>query len=341
MLQHTDATDDSLKYLREGISTIPLPIQKQIREAHIHVLLAPRYVDAEPEESGKQVFRGGGDTENIGGCFEPHRNRVLIPERASWRHGPPKPQGRYLIGVARHELGHAWDSSLHHISSSPEFIKEYDEDFSHLSNSQCQKFAYFITGVSKSDANVPTASGRGECWASMMGKLCSPEEKRTDGFLEAFPHVRKFMERLEPKLLVAPQPVADERKSRTVSSKVEPATGQFIKNNINSDPAIAVACTRAQALIQSAKYEEALYCLNKAINDFPGRSRLYFIRGNCYMWLHQYKDAIKNYNAYIDAFPSVVEAHRQRANAYGWLGQAGRQDWDNRRADQLARHPAE
>lgn len=59
------------------------------------------------------------------------------------------------------------------------------------------------------------------------------------------------------------------------------------------------------------------------------------------MWLHQYKDAIKNYNAYIDAFPSVVEAHRQRANAYGWLGQAGRQDWDNRRADQLARHPAE
>ncbi|MFX5730511.1 hypothetical protein ABTE38_19855, partial [Acinetobacter baumannii] len=61
-----------------------------------------------------------------------------------------------------------------------------------MTNEQCKQLSYYVTGTAKDDANVPTASGHAELFASLFSTFCTPHAQWTKGqkaLREAFPQV--------------------------------------------------------------------------------------------------------------------------------------------------------
>jgi hypothetical protein len=330
-LSHTDKTDVNLERLRKGIATIPITVQREIANHGISVVLSPRMVFDEPENSGHTIFRNGGTLENIGGEFEPGKNRVIIPEEASWQNSPPRPQGNYVIRVVRHELGHAWDHALGQVTTSEPYKEAYDEDFKRLTNEQCRSFAYFITGVASGDANVPTASGRRELFAGLFDVLTTPVESRHNKdnlLLAAFPHTTAFMQNLDRALSTPPssEPKPERAPSRTSVERASSAVNEFAQSQ--SDKFVQAGLT----FWQQQQPEASIQCFEDAIKLDATNTRALQLCGDAYASRKNFREAVKNYSAYLKLKPNDAKVYKSRANAYGWLGEKRLQDADNNMA---------
>ncbi|HEY9714662.1 MAG TPA: hypothetical protein V6C72_14440 [Chroococcales cyanobacterium] len=338
VLSHTQYTDQALAYLRKGISTIPATVQSVIAAHGITVTLTPRLIFDEPESSGHKVFRQGGTTDNVGGMFEPNHSRVLIPECASWRNSPPRPQGSYITSVVRHELGHAFDHSLGNFSNTPAFKQAYNEDLQRLSNEQMRAFTYYITGTSSADANTPTDSGRHELFASIFGNLCTPvKEKKSKGtqLLDAFPHVARLLTSLDRAFESPPEYETSSSNSR---ERLSDRTGQARPTVTVSPEAVAESSRlleQALEQLNNQHYAKAVWLSSQSLERNPAGQRAYLVRGNAYVWLKKYRAAVSDYTQYIKFHPADADAFELRSRAYGWLGQALLQQKDEAKARQL------
>jgi hypothetical protein len=329
-LSHTSETDDDLKRLHEALNSIPEPIRRDIAGAGIHVDLTPVMTYDMPERSGKHMFRGGGTTENIGGEFEPNRNRVVVPERSSWRNGAPRSQGKGMMGIARHELGHAWYQARK-FASNRSYLDAYEQDVQKLSNTQMTKFQYGITGTATSAANVPTGSGRSECFACVFNMLCEPSQAmRLDpnGWAVAFPHVVAWMQSVEPGLKKDPEVVRKPDRRQERQQEQREADDRDVAKSSNE-------AQSAMNLINQRRFDDAIAVLCAAIKRDPSNDRAYLLRGEAYSWLKKYKPAVNDLTTYIKKHPDDIQAHKLRADAYGWLGQARSQKYDEWRIKQL------
>jgi len=309
-LSHTDETDAALALCREGVAAIPLSVQRKIAAAGIKVVLTPRTIYDESEKSGSQVFSNGGTSDNAGGFFESSKNRVLIPERAAWRNSPPRWQGRYIVGVVRHELGHALDHACGSISQQSEYISCYKDDLHRLSSNQKIEFAYYITGVSKESSVDGTASGRGELFASTFCALCTnPPSPKDTKLLDSFPSVKNYLLSLEPDL-------------KNIGAISRPNIRQTIGQTAPTveKPALNPDVDKAAVLIQTGHYVDALRLLNSVIKISSTDDRAHLLRGNALSWLGRYREAIFDYNAAIRLNSELADAYIMRGRAYGWLG---------------------
>ncbi len=329
VLSHIDITDKDIERVERGVSTIPAQIQKVIAGAGIELVLTPQMNFAEPESSGKKVFRNGGTAENLGGVFESGKHRVVIPEKASWRNSTPRPQGNYIISICRHELGHAYDFSLNGHSHTQSYMQAYDEDFKKLTNEQCRKWAYYITGTSNGDANVPTASGRAECFASIFAALVTPQSElnpKAIDLLQTFAHVAKNVSRLDDDLGHVQDPNPQKNPTKT----------PLQKESAPSSPAETAESTMhietAKKLLAERKFQQAVYQLNWAIKLNSANSEAFILRGNAYCWMTKYKLAVKDYTKAIELNPARKDAYEMRARAHGWLGEARLQKEDEARS---------
>jgi tetratricopeptide (TPR) repeat protein len=328
-LAHIDVTDTDMARVEEAVGTIPHQIQKQIAGAGIEIVLTPQITFDEPENSGKKFFRDGGTAENLGGVFESRKHRVAIPEKASWRNSPPRPQGKYIISVCRHEIGHAWDFSLEGHSRTQAYIDAYDEDFKKLTNEQCRKWAYYITGISTADANVPTASGRGECFASVFAALVTPQSELTpkaNDLLQTFPHVARNLQGLDGEL------------GHVLNAKLEKNSTQTTSHN-ESQPCSPQDKAESSTHVETAKqfladkkFEKAVSQLNWATKLNPNNSEAFLLRGNAFSWMTKYRLAIRDYTTAIKLSPASKDAYEMRARAHGWLGEARLKNEDEARA---------
>jgi tetratricopeptide (TPR) repeat protein len=321
--------------METGISTIPIAIQRQISGAGISVVLTPTMVYDEPEKSGETIFRNGGTTQNIGGLYEASKSRVLIPERSSVGNGVPRPMGSYTIKVMRHELGHAWDYSLGRVSQQAQFIEAYDKDFAKLSNEQCRALAYCITGVSTSDANVPTASGHQECFAEAFAALTTPRSQWKKAEIrqsEGFANVAAYLQTLNSELgkttetETAVKPTA---RSAGVASTPSDAAAEDSSATSNGQYEQAVV------LFKQKQYTQALAYLNQAIKANPVNGKAFLLRGTTNMWLRDYRTAAQDYTDYIRIHPQVADGYALRARAYGYMGLKAKQDIDIATANSL------
>jgi tetratricopeptide (TPR) repeat protein len=318
--------------LQTGISTIPQKIQQEISQAGISIVLTPSMVYDEPEKSGERVFRNGGTTQNIAGLFEQTKSRVLIPERVSGGNGVPKPRGTHTIKVMRHELGHAWDYALGRVSQTEPFIAAYNQDFAKLSNEQCRALAYCITGVARSDANVPTASGHGECFAEAFATLTTPRSQWRTGEIQqnkGFPHVAAYLQSLNPELGKTSEVEHAIRSSNAVASNPSELPGE------ESSAASNVQYEQAVAFFKQKQYRQALASLSQAIKFNPGNGKAFLLRGTTNMWLRDYKTAAQDYTEYIKIHPQVVVGYALRSRAYGYMGLKSKQDADMATANSL------
>jgi tetratricopeptide (TPR) repeat protein len=321
-LDHIFCTDEDIARVNKALETIPPGVQRTISEHGISVVLTPRMDFDEGEKGGEKIFREGGVLDNVGGMFEAGKSRVIIPECASWRNSPPRPQGNYITAVARHELGHAWDYSLNRETTHAAYMQAYDQDFKRLGNQQCRDFAYYITGTSTAEANVPTASGRAELFASLFAVLCTPVEyrkKKDNSLLAAFPHVAAHIQSLDSNLLVPPKP-----DPKPVASKAE------INENVEqqSDDRVqeGLALWKEQRQLEAVKYFEQAIKLN------PKNAKALLLCGNANAWLKNYRLSIANYSDYLKLNPEDAQVYLLRARAYGWLGEKLLQSQDEARA---------
>jgi len=331
VLHRTAESDNCVALMQTGISTIPAKIQDDISRAGISIVLTPTMVYDEPETSGETIFRNGGTTQNIGGLYEHAKSRVLVPERASIGNGVPSPMGPYTIKVMRHELGHAWDYSMGRISQKPAFIAAYEQDFSKLSNEQCRSLAYCITGVSTSDANVPTASGYQECFAEAFAALCTPRSewrKSEKQQSDAFSHVASYLQTLNSDL-GSTREVARPVRSSAAATRPSDLPGE------DSSATSNVQFEQAVALFKQKQYAPALGFLNQAIQSNPGNGKAFLLRGTTHMWLRDYKSSALDYTEYIRIHPQVADGYSLRARAYGYMGLKAKQDLDEATARSL------
>lgn len=302
----------------------------------------------EPENSGKKLFRNGGTSDNVGGLFEAGKNRVAIPERASWRNSPPKPQGKGIVGICRHELGHAFDHALGGHSYSELYLVAYNEDFKRFTNEQCRGWAYYITGISSGDANVPTSSGRAECFASVFAALVTPPNeltKQSADLLQAFPNVVKNLQNLDGELGHVPEssssPVASRNASGNASGNSSGnasgnVSGNSFRRKASPDQSDADSHVQiAKDLLIKKEFARAADQLNFAIKLNPNNAQAFLLRGNASFWMTKYKLAIQDYSAAIRLEPANKDAYLLRSRAYGWLGERLLQEHDEAKARQL------
>ncbi len=222
VLSHTGETEVNLEYLRRGIATIPLPVQEQIRDAGLKVVLTPRFIYDEPEQSGKTVFRNGQTSDNIGGEFQTwekasaHTGESFMGKQRTQTAGQLRsqscsPRTRQRLGLfTRRNLKVSW-----HLAA-------YDVDFGRLGGEQKRKWAYYITGTSTGDATVPTASGHAELLASLLAALCTPIEhfQKEKELLEDFPNVAAYLISIEPSLQSLPKHVPTEQAAQKAHTEV-------------------------------------------------------------------------------------------------------------------------
>jgi tetratricopeptide (TPR) repeat protein len=325
-LSHTPETDAGLALCREGVGPIPLSVQRQIAAAGIKVVLTPRTIYDEPENSGAGVFTNGGTFDNAGGFFESSKNRVLVPERAAWRNSPPRFQGRYIVTVVRHELGHALDHACGSISQQADYISCYKDDLHRLSSDQKIEFAYYITGVSKEKSEEGTPSGRGELFASTFCALCTkPPTLRDTKLLDSFPSVKNYILNLEPDLKNI------DATSRPIVKQKKVVTAGAVENTASNPDT-----DRAVVLIQTGYYSDALRLLNEVLKTSPGDYRAHLLRGNSLSWLGRHREAIADYNVAIGLNSELADAYMMRGRAYGWLGQKLDQKRDEETAHRIS-----
>jgi tetratricopeptide (TPR) repeat protein len=293
----------------------------------------------------------------VGGLFEAGKNRVAIPERASWRNSPPKPQGKGIVGICRHELGHAFDHALGGHSHSESYLVAYNEDFKRFTNEQCRRWAYYITGISSGDANVPTSSGRAECFASVFAALVTPSNeltKQSADLLQAFPNVAKNLQNLDGELGHVPEssssPVASRNAFGNASGNAScnasgnasgNAFGNAFRRNAfrrNASPDQSESDSHVQLakdFLIRKEFARAADQLTFAIKLNPNNAQAFLLRGNASFWMTKHKLAIQDYSAAIRLEPANKDAYLLRSRAYGWLGERLLQEHDEAKARQL------
>jgi len=113
--------------------------------AHTTITATHRLTDALPELKGQKP-RGwppGLTWDAVDGAYSPSRNTVVVAEETENAAGQWVKSYR-TADVARHEVGHATDYGLGKLSSTPAFVKAYEDDTQNMPAPLAPALKYFL-----------------------------------------------------------------------------------------------------------------------------------------------------------------------------------------------------
>ncbi len=140
--RRTADTDLTLIQVCRALKSVPKEIVEDLKSGGITVVVTPTVLEAMPGyamEKPRGYAHGGGYT-NAGALF--HSPRIVIGERVSYLSSVPEPNSRIASSML-HEMGHAYDHIKGHISQKGKFKECYQEDFSHITNTQRTRHSYY------------------------------------------------------------------------------------------------------------------------------------------------------------------------------------------------------
>lgn len=140
--RRTADTDTTLIQVCRALKSVPKEIVEDLKGGGISVLVTPTVLEAMPGsamEKPRGYDHGGGYT-NAGALF--HSPHIVIGERVSYLSSVPEPNRRVASSML-HEMGHAYDHVKGNLSQKGKFKECYQEDFSHITNTQRTKHSYY------------------------------------------------------------------------------------------------------------------------------------------------------------------------------------------------------
>ena len=140
--RRTADTDTTLIQVCRALKSVPKEIVEDLKGGGITVLVTPTVLEAMPGsamEKPRGYDHGGGYT-NAGALF--HSPNIVIGERVSYLSSVPEPNRRVASGML-HEMGHAYDHVKGNLSQKGKFKECYQEDFSHITNTQRTRHSYY------------------------------------------------------------------------------------------------------------------------------------------------------------------------------------------------------
>lgn len=140
--RRTADTDTTLIQVCRALKSVPKEIVEDLKAGGITVLVTPTVLEAMPGsamEKPRGYDHGGGYT-NAGALF--HSPNIVIGERVSYLSSVPEPNRRVASGML-HEMGHAYDHVKGNLSQKGKFKECYQEDFSHITNTQRTRHSYY------------------------------------------------------------------------------------------------------------------------------------------------------------------------------------------------------
>lgn len=140
--RRTADTDTTLIQVCRALKSVPKEIVEDLKGGGITVLVTPTVLEAMPGsamEKPRGYNHGGGYT-NAGALF--HSPHIVIGERVSYLSSVPEPNRRVASSML-HEMGHAYDHVKGNISQKGKFKECYQEDFSHITNTQRTRHSYY------------------------------------------------------------------------------------------------------------------------------------------------------------------------------------------------------
>ncbi len=106
---------------------------------------------------------------------------------------------------------------------------------------------------------------------------------------------------------------------------------------MNEPKTISELMTLAMEEAKKGNINNAIICLNEAIEIEPNDARFYISRGT-FKGKENYADAIEDYTKAIEIDPNNVFAYRLRADSKGKLGDNEGADEDYKKADKLKKY---
>lgn len=140
--RRTADTDTTLIQVCRALKSVPKEIVEDLKGGGITVVVTPTVLEAMPGsamEKPRGYDHGGGYT-NAGALF--HSPKIVIGERVSYLSSVPEPNTRVASGML-HEMGHAYDHVKGNLSQKGKFKECYQEDFSHITNTQRTRHSYY------------------------------------------------------------------------------------------------------------------------------------------------------------------------------------------------------
>lgn len=140
--RRTADTDTTLIQVCRALKSVPKEIVEDLKGGGITVLVTPTVLEAMPGsamEKPRGYDHGGGYT-NAGALF--HSPNIVIGERVSYLSSVPEPNRRVASSML-HEMGHAYDHVKGNLSQKGKFKECYQEDFSHITNTQRTRHSYY------------------------------------------------------------------------------------------------------------------------------------------------------------------------------------------------------
>lgn len=159
------------------------------------IVISPTMLTAVPGWQGGTPRGWDEDSnyDNVGGLFQGHLFRMVIPEQVQSREKPYKyvPNNRAELTI-RHEFGHAYDHYQGGISQSDNFVDAYSFDVQRLRGQDLTRFGYFLQ---------PNGAGNQELFAELFAAAYTPnstENARYTALLKAFPRTADLVMKLSP-----------------------------------------------------------------------------------------------------------------------------------------------
>ncbi len=140
--RRTADTDTTLIQVCRALKSVPKEIVEDLKGGGITVVVTPTVLEAMPGsamEKPRGYDHGGGYT-NAGALF--HAPKIVIGERVSYLSSVPEPNTRVASGML-HEMGHAYDHVKGNLSQKGKFKECYQEDLSHITNTQRTRHSYY------------------------------------------------------------------------------------------------------------------------------------------------------------------------------------------------------
>jgi hypothetical protein len=140
---HPELTPDFIANVKAALSHMPPNILQTLRSSSCKIILTPTMIDKYPELKNEKPrgYDAGGSYKNCPAMFS--NGCVLVCEyyfdsdRNQWKRQPDP------ANALRHEVGHALDDYLGHISEQQIFISAYREDFAKLSAGDKHDLSYY------------------------------------------------------------------------------------------------------------------------------------------------------------------------------------------------------
>lgn len=140
-----DVSQDLIGRVKQTLATYPAELLELLEARDIKIHLTPTTIDEDPrmQNTTPRGYEEGTSYKNCPGFFD--GEKIVVCEYAlrgsddsAWEHTEDP------LGTLRHELGHAFDRCLGHVSASEEFKHAYYLDVGHIDEEVKPRIAYFL-----------------------------------------------------------------------------------------------------------------------------------------------------------------------------------------------------